>query len=44
MTVGLLSTVLGAGKDSLAREYVSLASRQHVTSLDLSTLFEGTSS
>ena len=42
--IGLLSTVLGAGKDTLAREYVSLASRQHVTSLDLSTLFEGTSS
>jgi hypothetical protein len=42
--IGLLSTVLGAGKDSLAREYVSLASHRHVTSLDLSALFEGTSS
>lgn len=42
--IGLLSTVLGAGKDSLSREYVSLASSRHVTSLDLSTLFAGTNS
>ena len=38
---GLLSTVLGAGKDALARTYVSLASRQHVPTLDLSALFQG---
>jgi len=42
--IGLLSTVLGAGKDALARTYVSLASRQHVPSLDLSALFRGTNS
>jgi hypothetical protein len=40
--VGLLSTVLGYGKDSLARTYVSLASARHVPSLDLSALFAGT--
>lgn len=40
--IGLLSTVLGAGKDAVAREYVSLASRRHVPSLDLSALFGGT--
>ncbi|HEX2784154.1 MAG TPA: hypothetical protein VHN36_11245 [Ilumatobacteraceae bacterium] len=39
--VGLLSTVVGAGKDALARTYVSLASKQHVPSLDLSALFQG---
>ena len=37
---GLLTTVLGAGKDALARTYVSLASKQHVPSLDLSALFQ----
>lgn len=42
--IGLLSTVLGAGKDALARQYVSLACRRHVPSLDLSSLFQGTSS
>ena len=39
--VGLLSTMLGAGKDALARTYVSLASKQHVPTLDLSALFQG---
>jgi RsbRD-like negative regulator of sigma factor len=39
--IGLLSTALGAGKDALTRKYVSLASRRHVTSLDLSALFDG---
>jgi hypothetical protein len=39
---GLLSTVLGFAKDALARKYVSLASRRHVPSLDLSALFAGT--
>jgi hypothetical protein len=41
-SLGLLTTVLGAGKDALARSYVSLASRQHVPSLDLRALLEGT--
>ena len=41
--VGLLSTVLGAGKDTLARTYVSLAGKRHVPSLDLTALFTGAS-
>lgn len=41
--IGLLGTVLGAGKDALARRYVSLASHKHVPSLDLRALFGGTS-
>jgi hypothetical protein len=41
---GLLTTVLGFGKDALARSYVSLASRRHVPSLDLTALFRGTAS
>lgn len=40
--VGLLSTVFGVAKDSLARTYVSLASHRRVPSLDLSALFQGT--
>lgn len=39
---GLLSTVLGFGKDALARTYVSLASHRHVPTLDMSALFAGT--
>jgi hypothetical protein len=39
--VGMLATVLGAGRDELARTYVTLASKQRVTSLDLSALFRG---
>jgi hypothetical protein len=39
--VGLLRTVPGFGKDTLARTYVSLATRTHVPSLDLSALFAG---
>jgi hypothetical protein len=42
--VGLLSTVLGFGKDALARTYVSLACQRHVPSLDLSAMFAGTNS
>ena len=42
--IGLLSTVLGFGKDTLARTYVSLACDRHVPSLDLSALFRGASS
>ena len=41
--LALLTTVLGAGKDALARTYVSLATRRHVPSLDLSALFRGAS-
>ena len=40
--LGLLTTVLGVGKDAFARSYVSLASKQHVPSLDLRAMFEGT--
>lgn len=40
---GLASTVLGAGKQALAVEYVSLASQKRdFHSLDLSALFRGT--
>lgn len=39
--LGLVGTVLGAGRDALASTYVSLASDQHVPSLDLSALFRG---
>lgn len=39
---GLVSTVLGAGKDSLARRYVSLASQTKATSLNLQSMFSGT--
>ncbi len=40
-SLGLVSTVLGAAKDSLARAYVSLAGKTKAPSLDLSALFEG---
>ncbi len=40
--LGLVSTVLGAGKDSLARRYVSLASQTKSTSLNLQSIFSGT--
>jgi hypothetical protein len=40
-TLGLVSTVLGCGKDALARRYVSLATRTHAPSLDLRALFSG---
>jgi hypothetical protein len=39
--IGRLSTILGYGKDALARRYVSLAAHRHVPSLDLSALFNG---
>jgi RsbT co-antagonist protein rsbRD N-terminal domain len=39
--IGLLSTVLGFGKDTVARKYVSLASQKHVPTLDLKALFSG---
>ncbi|MGE5273310.1 MAG: hypothetical protein ACM3QU_05995 [Verrucomicrobiota bacterium] len=41
--LGLVSTVLGAGKDALARRYVSLAAGTRAPSLDLRALFAGTS-
>ena len=40
--LGLIGTVLGAGKDTLARKYVSLATKTHAPSLDLAALFAGT--
>ena len=42
--IGLLSTVLGFGKDAVARTYLSLACQRHVPSLDLSALFAGANS
>lgn len=42
--LGLVSTVLGAAKDSLARTYVSLASESRAPSLNLSALFQGKTS
>lgn len=41
-SIGLLSTVFGFAKDVMARTFVSLASRRHVPSLDLSAMFAGT--
>lgn len=40
--IGLITTVLGTGKDALARRYVSRAAAGHVASLDLRALFAGT--
>ncbi|NTW48215.1 MAG: hypothetical protein HGB19_00495 [Chlorobiales bacterium] len=40
--LGLVSTALGEGKDTLAMTYVSLASKRKVPTLDLSGLFTGT--
>lgn len=42
--LGLVSTLLGAGKDALARRYVSLAADTHAPSLDVRALFAGTDS
>ena len=39
--LGLISTVLGTGKESLAVCYVSLAGKKKIKSLDLSELFKG---
>jgi hypothetical protein len=41
-SIGLLGTILGFGKDALARRYVSLATERRVPTLDLIELFEGT--
>ncbi len=43
-SVGILGTVLGFGKDTMARKYVSMASKRHVPSLDYSALFAGANS
>ena len=40
-SIGLVSTVLGAARDTLARTYVACASKEHVPSLDLTALFRG---
>jgi hypothetical protein len=40
--LGLVSTLLGAGKDALARTYVTLASKTKAPSLQLQHLFAGT--
>jgi hypothetical protein len=42
-TLGLVTTILGEEKDALARTYVSRATDAHAPSLDLRTLFAGTS-
>jgi RsbT co-antagonist protein rsbRD N-terminal domain len=39
--LGLVSTVLGCGKDALARRYVSLATRTHAPAVDLRALSRG---
>ncbi len=39
--LGLVATVLGAGKDALARTYVTLASKSKSGSLNLQSLFSG---
>jgi hypothetical protein len=38
-SLGLVSTVLGAAKESLARTFISLASKTKVTTLDLNAMF-----
>jgi hypothetical protein len=40
--LGLVSTVFGAAKDALGRQYVSLATHARAPSLDLKALFVGT--
>jgi len=40
-SLGLIGTVLGTGKESLALAYVSLAGKQKVKSLNLTQLFKG---
>lgn len=40
--LGLVGTVLGLGKDTLARTWVSLASSARAPSLDLKAMFAGT--
>lgn len=40
-SLGLIGTILGTGKDMLARRYVSLASKTKASSLNLQSLFTG---
>lgn len=40
--LSLVSTVLGTGKDTLARTYVELASKAHAQALSVPSLFAGT--
>ncbi len=40
--LGIVATLLGAAKDRLACTYLSLATKTHVGSLDLQSLFRGT--
>lgn len=40
--IRLVSTILGAGKDTLARTYVALAARAKAPVMDLKALFAGT--
>ena len=40
--VGMLSAVLGSGKDAAARTYVKLATPRHVPAIDINALAEGT--
>ncbi len=42
--LGLVSTILGAGKDHLARTYVFLATKTKAPSLNLQNLFSGSES
>ncbi|MEZ4762804.1 MAG: hypothetical protein R3C26_06250 [Calditrichia bacterium] len=39
--VGLISTILGVGKDTPARTYVSLVSNKNTPFVDYKALFEG---
>jgi len=43
-TTARIGTVLGAGKDALARTWVSLASGHHAQSVDLTALIQGAGS
>ena len=40
--LGLVSTVLGVCKDTMASSYVALATKRHAASLDMTALFRGT--
>jgi hypothetical protein len=40
--LGLVSTVLGVCKDTMASAYVGLATKRHAASLDMKALFRGT--
>lgn len=42
VSVGMLSSILGAGKDALARVYVHLASHRHAPHVNVEALYGGT--